>query len=105
MMLIAGFIGRDRRLLSCTPLRPSPSHDPIASPTTDIGGRACASQRGSRAGGGFRKTAVFRSIGLGKHVNFYGECTFRDIDADIDIQQIVDQLEAARSIEGADSAD
>jgi len=40
-----------------------------------------------------------------KHVNFYGEYTFRDIDADIDIQQIVDQLEAARSIEGADSAD
>jgi hypothetical protein len=37
-------------------------------------------------------------------VNFYGEYTFRDIDADIDIQQIVNQLEAARSIEGADLA-
>jgi len=38
-------------------------------------------------------------------VNFCGEYTFRDIDADIDIQQIVDQLEAARSIEGAKLAD
>jgi hypothetical protein len=34
-----------------------------------------------------------------KHVNFYGEYTFRQVEADLDIRQIVDQVEAARSAE------
>lgn len=34
-----------------------------------------------------------------KHVNFYGEYTFREVEADLDIRQLVDQVEAARSAE------
>ena len=34
-----------------------------------------------------------------RHVNFYGEYTFREAEAALDIRQIVDQVEATRDAE------